>query len=268
MKKYISFFTIGIFFFLASVSNAQSLQVFDRSGNNVSGNTLMVWGDSGYYSQMSIKLDVENITSSTLGVKSKLILSSMQPGSSYQFCFNGNCYIPPTLVCPTTASIASGGTDTTFVGDYKPKGNLGVSLITYVFYRTDIPKDTTFVIVQFNATAVGLEQYSNVDIEISNPYPNPASSQTSFDYNFPENSSASFTLSDIAGNIIKQIPIKNTKGILEVPISDISGGIYFYSFYIDGKNADDEKTYHTENKKKPRGAFFYFIPNSFLILPT
>lgn len=235
MKKRIFFFSIGVFSLLASLSMAQSLQVLDLDGNDVSSSVINVWGDSAYATLMEAPFDVKNISIGTVDVKAKKIENSMQPGSSNTFCFNGYCYLSSVYVSPTAATIAAGAKDTTFSGDYRPKGNLGQSIIIYVFFRTDDINDSAFVIVLFNATPAGIDLYSSESFEISNPYPNPASSHTSFNYSFPENSSASFTLSDITGNIIKEIPIYNTQGILEVSSSDISEGMYFYSFYLNGK---------------------------------
>lgn len=235
MKKYILLFSIGIFSLLDSLSMAQSLQVLDLDGNDVSGYVINVWGDSSYATQMEAPFDVKNISAGIVNVKAKKIENSMQPGSSSTFCWNGYCYLSTVYVSTTAATIASGAKDTTFSGDYKPKGNLGQSIITYVFFRTDNTDDSAFVIVQFNATPVGFELYSSESFEISNPYPNPASSHTSFNYSFPENSSASFALSDITGNKIKEIPLNTTQGVLEVSTNDISEGMYFYSFYLNGK---------------------------------
>ncbi|MFH0867539.1 MAG: T9SS type A sorting domain-containing protein [Bacteroidota bacterium] len=235
MKKIIFLFSMGVFSLLASLSMAQSLQVHDLEGNNVSGSVINVWGDSAYVTLMEAPFDVKNISAGTVYVKVKKTEISLQPGSSNTFCFNGYCYLSTVYVSPTAATIAAGAKDTTFSGDYRPKGTLGASIIMYVFFRTDDPNDSAFVIVQFNATPAGLELHSSESLEISNPYPNPASSHTSFNYSFPENSSASFTLSDITGNIIKEIPVYNTQGVLEVSTNDVSEGMYFYSFYIDGK---------------------------------
>jgi hypothetical protein len=234
MKKRIILFSIGIFAFLSSVTFAQnSLQVLDLAGNDVSTSVVNVWGDSAFATTIAAPFDVKNISGLPVTVRAKKIVGSVPAGSSNTFCFAGQCYI--SNVSTLTAIIQPGEKDTTFVGDYKPKGNLGQALIMYVFYSTDDPNDSNYVIVQFNATALGLEQYQSEIFEVSEPFPNPASSQTSFLYEFPDNSTASFTLSDITGNIIKEIPIYNTHGILEVPVTDLSEGMYFYTFYVDGK---------------------------------
>lgn len=234
MKKLVLLFSLGIFFSFASLSFAQSIQVHDKSGNDVSGTVINIWGDSAYAVQMALPLDVKNISGTTINVKAKKIENSMLPGSSSTICFNGQCYISTVFVSPTAASIAAGANDTTFAGDYRPKGNLGTSIITYVFFKTDDVNDSAWVEAHFNSTPAGLEHYSNAIFEISNPYPNPASSKTTFNYSFPENSKPTFTLSDIAGNKIQDIAIYNTIGVLDIPVSSLSEGIYFYSFYLDG----------------------------------
>ncbi len=228
-------FSIKILFFTLSVSMSQSIQVLDIGGNDVSSSEVNVWGDSSYYTQISLPLDIKNISGTTIDVKVKKIETSVLPGSSNYFCFNGYCYLSGVYVSPSFVTIDADAKDTTFSGDYKPKGNLGVSIITYVFFREDEPDDSAYVVVQYHATPAGINQYSNKIFEISAPYPNPASSHIYFNYCFPENSKAEFILSDIAGNIIKEIPVNNIHGTLEIPTDELSNGMYFYSFYLDGK---------------------------------
>lgn len=232
MKIRILLFFIGICSFINAGINAQSLQVLDKSGNNISGTVINVWGDTS--NVISAYLDLKNISGSTINTKAKKIENSLQPGAKVTMCFAGHCYLSNTFVTPYQDTIEPGGMDTTFIGDYKAYGALGSSIITFVFFRTDNPDDSAYVIVQFNATPVDIQQFTDPVFEISSPYPNPATSKISFNYNFPENFSASFTLSDITGSIIKEISLYN-KGLLEIPTDGISDGMYFYSFYFNGK---------------------------------
>jgi hypothetical protein len=234
MKKIRLFLLLSLLSIGFLVSYSQSLQVHNLSGTDVSTSVVDVWGDSAYTTIIAADFDVKNISAATVNIRAKKIENSLQTGSANTFCFAGQCFLSSVDTSTTIASIASGAIDTTFAGDYKPKGHLGASIITYVFFRTDISTDTAFVIVQFNATPAGLEQYATTGFEISSPYPNPASTHASFNYSFPDNASATFTLSDITGNIIKEIPIYNTKGTLEISTADLNGGMYFYSFYLNG----------------------------------
>lgn len=233
MKLRFVLFFAGIFFFFASLSSAQSLQVLDKSGNDVSGTVITAWGDTT--NVISVYFDLKNISGGTVHAKAKKIENSLQSGAKVTMCFAGHCYLSGTYVTPFQDTIETGGLDTTFIGDYKAYGAFGASLITFVFFRTDNPDDSAFVIVQYNATPMGIEQSIEPVFEISSPYPNPASSQISFDYSFPEYSSANFTLSDITGNKIKEVPVYDSKGTLEISTDELSEGMYFYSFYLDGK---------------------------------
>lgn len=233
MKIRVILFLIGICSFINAVTNAQSLHVLDKSGNDVSGTVITAWGDTA--NVISVYLDLKNISGGTINAKAKKIENSLQPGSKVTMCFAGHCYLSNTYVTPYQDTIEPGGLDTTFIGDYKAYGALGISLVTFVFFRTDNPDDSAFVVVQYNATPVGIEQTNEPVFEVSSPYPNPASSQISFNYSFPEYSSANFILSDITGNKIKEVPVHDSNGTLEISTDELSEGMYFYSFYLDGK---------------------------------
>jgi hypothetical protein len=233
MKIRVKLFFVGIICSIASSAMAQSIQVLDKSGNDVGGTVINVWDDTSKV--ISVYFDLKNISGSTIYCKAKKIENNLLSGSKVSMCFAGHCYLSNTFITPNQDTILPDSLDKTFTGDYNVNGNIGMSIITFVFFRTNNPSDSAFVTVQFNGTGVGLNAINNEVFEISNPYPNPASSHTSFNYSFSENTSASFTLSDITGNIIREIPIYNTQGVLDVSTNDISEGIYFYSFYMDGK---------------------------------
>lgn len=244
MKKTTTLFlNVLIAFMLFSLQmEAQSLQVLDTLGVNVSSTHQYISCDTSSSTLCIIYFDVKNISANTLStVKVKKIEMQLVTGSKNTFCFAGQCYLASTYTSPLSVSIEPNGINETFDGQYKPKGHPGESIIKYVFFDVNNTTDTAFVIVHYNATATGIAPYENNVAVISEPYPNPASTQTSFNYSIPANSSAVFVLSDITGNKIKEIPIYNNSGVFEVPTNDLSNGLYFYSFYIDGKMQKTKK---------------------------
>lgn len=233
MKQRILLLLAGIFLFCATQTSAQSYQVLDKQGNDVTGTVITVWGDTA--SAMSVYLDLKNISGNTVYTRAKKIENNLLAGAKVSMCFANHCYLSNVYVTQYQDTILPGDTDKTFSGDYSANGNLGYSLVTFVFFRPSNPSDSAWVQVQFAATPVNIVSSGDPVFEISSPFPNPASSQVSFNYSIPENSSASFTLLDITGSKIKEIPVYNTHGILNIPTNDISEGMYFYSFYLDGK---------------------------------
>ena len=140
-----------------------SLEVYDKSGNVLSNGTdIYLSGDSSYSTIMVAEFCVKNISTASVSVKAKKILTTIIPGSSNTFCFAGSCYPSGTYVSGSTAIINPGVKDTTFSGDYRPRGHLGESIITYVFFNVADPNDSAWVVVHFNAISAiiqGLQIY-------------------------------------------------------------------------------------------------------------
>jgi hypothetical protein len=238
MKRYIHSLLTLCAVIIATSAMPQSLQIFDKSGNYLPNDTnIYIWGDSSYSTTMGVKFDVKNISCCSVSMKVKKIETSLLPGTSNTFCFNGHCYFSSVYVSPDPpATIAIGATDTSFSGDYRPKGHLGESIITYVFFNVNNVNDSAGVVVHFNATPTVINETVIAKAEVSNPYPNPAINYTSFKYRFPENTiHAQFILRDILGFPVKEIEIDNPEGKLLINTTDIKSGIYFYSFYVDDK---------------------------------
>ena len=109
---------------------------------------------------------------------------------------------------------------------------MGESIVTFVFFNTANKSDTAFVIAHFDGTPAAIAESNIPKTKVSNPYPNPASNYTSFDYTFVQGTtSAKFVLNDILGSKVKQENIDNLSGTLVINTGDIEDGIYFYSFY-------------------------------------
>lgn len=242
MKKYIHSLIALCAFIITSSAMSQSLQIYHNSGAIPNGTYIYIWGDTACSSVIVAEFDVANISAVSVSIKVKKIENTMLPGflcdyTSSTFCFNGNCYPSFVYVSPDPpAAIAPGAMDTTFSGDYKPKGHLGESIITYVFFNTADTNDSAWVVVHFNATPLVINEPAITKAEVSNPYPNPAINYTSFKYSFPGTTiHAQFVLRDILGSPVKEIEIDNTEGKLLVNTTDIKSGIYFYSFYVNDK---------------------------------
>ena len=235
MKKYLHTLIALCVVIITSSATSQSLQIFDKSENYLPNDTnIYVWGDSSYATVMSVKFNVKNISAASVSFKVKKIIVDTISGSENYFCFGIHCSLSSVYVSPDVATVAPGAMDTTFSGDYRPKGHRGESVITYVFFNIANSDDSAWVVVHFNATPSVINESTLLKAEVSNPYPNPAINYTSFNYSFPENTiHAQFILRNILGYPIKEIEIDNPKGKLLINTTDIKSGIYFYSFFVD-----------------------------------
>jgi hypothetical protein len=235
MRKNLSLFILCAFLY-ASSTMAQSLQLSDVSGSVANGTSFYVWGDTITGTLMKQEIDVKNISGANVTVKTKKIETSLIPGTSSNMCFAGQCFLSSVFTSPTQSILAPNATDTSGSIEYKPKGHLGESIVTYVFFNIGDLNDSAWVIVHFNGTPAGINENTIAQTEISNPFPNPAADQTTFNYSFTQNTStAKFVLCDLLGSKVKETEITDLNGTLTVNTSNLNEGIYFYSFYADNK---------------------------------
>jgi hypothetical protein len=235
MKRFLSFLILGAFIFTSNVMS-QSLQLSDVSGSVANGTDFYVWGDTITGTLMSQKIGVKNISAASVTVKTKKIETSLIPGTSCNMCFAGQCFLSSVFISNTQATLAPNDTNNTGSIEYKPKGHLGESIVTYVFFDIGNPNDSAWVVVHFNGTPAGISENMISKTEISNPYPNPAVDHTTFNYSFAQNTtSAKFVLCDLLGSKVIETEINDLNGVLNVNTSNLNGGIYFYSFYADNK---------------------------------
>lgn len=67
-------------------------------------------------------------------------------------------------------------------------------------------------------------------------YPNPFNENTVIEATLPEKSIGEVIITDVAGRILKKIPLKTTANKIELNGEVFGGyGIFFYSLYLDGK---------------------------------
>jgi hypothetical protein len=235
MKKtllLISFICAGMF--LPNV-NSQNIQLCDKSGTSfTNGTAFYIWDTLTLMNFEGLR--IKNIGSSTINVKCKKIETSLVEGASCYMCFQGSCFSSGAFTSPKQDTLSPNEVDSSFSGHVNPLGNLGESIITFVFFNVANTSDSAWVVVHFTATPVGINEIASMNAEVSNPYPNPAVLHTSFDYHFPKGtSSANFILSDLLGSKVYETDIQELEGKLTLNTADLKEGIYLYSFYVNHK---------------------------------
>lgn len=106
-------------------------------------------------------------------------------------------------------------------------GNPGITTVNYDF-------DTQRIWIN---KASGVVEFANNKIEGLKTYPNPATSQLSFEYNFAENKNALVTISDVAGRVVYSKNYSNNYGNqkFDLDINVLSNGAYILQVVIDDK---------------------------------
>ena len=233
----LTFFCSGL---IASLAMSQSIQLSDGTGILPNGKDIYIWGDTSI-GTATHGIHIKNISTNTINVKCKKIEDSLISGTICTMCFGINCYASGTYITPKQDTLIPNATDTTFSGHYNPKGHLGESIVIFVFFNVANVNDSAWLVVHFNATAVGVNNLFAMNTEISNPYPNPATNFTSINYTLPNTmDKAMFVLTNITGSEVKKIEITN-KGKLNINSGDLNNGVYFCSFFINDKLIQTKK---------------------------
>ena len=79
-------------------------------------------------------------------------------------------------------------------------------------------------------------------IQLSNPFPNPASSFVKIDYKFPSISdNGELRIMDLTGKTVLTYPLAGTNNSLRINVSDLTRGLYFCTIYYKGQLVKSNK---------------------------
>lgn len=252
---------------IASMGFAQSLQLIDPELNaDVTGDTIFMSVDKAGLDTMfippTIKVYVKNVNSSDLSVYLKRYeLDPIVDSTSNYFCWGATCLgddktgnQPIRFGEPTdTTIVPAGDTNKTLASYYEPNnyytgtpfnkvymyGKMG---FRYVVFDRNNPNDSASVILMYNIQeVVGVDEISKVDYDLS-VGPNPAIDQLNVNYKLNNNYAQQFLeVYDLLGNLVKISSLNGPSGRLELNVSDLNAGIYFYRLRLDGVQTASQK---------------------------
>lgn len=202
--------------------------------------TVHVYGDPSS-SELSFELSVINNTD--LGSNIKVVrneLSLFDTATSY---FNWvQTYDIETDSSSEYYYVPAGGSSPQgmFVGYYLPNSTFGSSLVEYTFYNMDNEEEGVSVLVEFNTTTDDIHE--NYVADISNIYPNPAEDYISLDYSLSgEVINADIKIFNLYGSVVIEQQLEIGIGRLNMDITGLISGLYFYSVIINGKARTTQK---------------------------
>lgn len=227
--------------------SAQSLQ-FEKSGHALANNeVVLVETAPNTFGEMSIELDLRNLTSQAINVMVEKEHVSIVEGTENSICW-GSCYNASVFVTPRPVEVAANALsdpgmlsfhyqlDPTYTGE-----NLltGTTIVKYYAYPFEDPNDRTCIEVHYRYNP---ENVTETAIQVGKAYPNPAVSQIHFD--FKENSYNSTTkavIYNLLGQEVETKIINGTQGTITFSVGDFQPGIYFCSFFVDDQMIKTEK---------------------------
>lgn len=202
----------------------------------------------GGYTQampLAVSFPVVNTGSQPVDVKVARKIISEVSGSENNFCWGINCYPPFVSVSPDAETIAVGSSNSSFIGDYIPNGQPGVTTIRYSFFRASGPADSVHVTVRFDASSAVMGSRKELGanaITISQPKPNPANDMTAIEFSLPANSrNNKLRIFNAIGGLVKEVALTQKQGTAIITTSSLANGVYFYTLQVDGRSVETKK---------------------------
>ncbi len=199
------------------------------------GDTVVIIGNPSDF-EIVFHAVVHNNTNSGLQIKVRRKRLSMVENTTSAFCW-GLCFPPDTDESVDSRLIMANGssTDEEFSGHYTTAGQIGISMVEYTFFNADNEDQNVKVVAKYWAGFDGIAEDAMNGGSISDIYPNPATNYVSVDYNMPaEVNSAKVSIVNLLGAVVKESVIERSSNKLTMDISELEGGIYFYTVLING----------------------------------
>jgi len=178
-----------------------------------------------------------NNTDRDLNIKVLRNQVEMVEGTISQFCWGGSCWSDTTNLSPNAALIVAGGQsgDVDFSAHYTPFSHIGTSVIEYTFFDVDDDSQNVKITVHYWASPEGIAEDAMKGGSVSDIYPNPATKTVNLDYNLPTVvNAAKVKIVNLLGAVVKEADLNVNANKLTMDISDLDGGVYFYTLLING----------------------------------
>ncbi len=231
MKKTLLTFT-AVLFAVISMS-AQDLTL--SWDGEALGDTVVAWGDPSENEILAHAI-LHNNTDNGMNIKVRRKQISMVEGAISAFCW-GLCFPPTTEESPDPRLILAGeqSGDEDFSGHYTPGGNIGTSIVEYLFFNQDNEDQNVKIVVKYWASPDGIAEDAMLGGSISEVYPNPSTSIVSINYKLTaEVDYAEARIVNLLGAVVKESELERNGNKLTMDVSDLEGGIYFYTVLVNG----------------------------------
>lgn len=240
MKKLLLSLTLVLFLF--SFAEAQNPLTLTWEGNPV-GDTVVLWGEPTEF-ELVMYANLHNNTSNAMNIKVTREEIFLVDGTWSQICWAGLCYAPTQDTSGNYQLIMANGTsgNEDFSGHYSPNGNIGTSVVKFIFYNIDDPSINVSVVVKYWASPASIAEDAMHGGSISEIYPNPATNYVKLDFNLTTSvKQAKVRIVNLLGSVVKEVEIERGTSQLRLDISDLDNGVYFYSVIINGDTYKTKK---------------------------
>lgn len=234
MKKLLLSLTMVLAMFAAS---AQNITVTEKETGNVveNGASYYIYGQGNDWGELALEFVITNNSSETITIIGGKTVNTLVDGADVSFCCFENCY--PGFTDESSPYDLAAGASTDFSGHYLANENFGETNVDFYIFDRSNP-DAKFVInVIFKYSLEDVEEIASQNT--ISAYPTPATDIINFDYNV--NGRAMVVIYNMMGQEVMRNEIAGQNGTLSMNVSDLSGGVYFYSLVINGKTEKSSK---------------------------
>ena len=240
MKKFLLSLILMVF---AGYASAQSF-------SGVPAGTHDVKGDLNEDGELKFVFHVSNNTANAITLQcDRVILEKTHDEASNSVCFGDDCFAP---FSDKTPAIIPANSEIEFSAHFIPAGTYdddwnfypfeGCAMtVQYSFYVNGEDAEPAVVTINFEYTTLSVEDYTDARI-FSNAYPNPAKNMVSFDYDMPVNAkTASVAIYNMMGQEVIRQNLNIGGSRLNISVSDLTDGVYFYSLIINNQAVKTNK---------------------------
>lgn len=222
---------------IVGMISAQSLQ-FELDGVVFEdGQTVIAPFDEDMYEYIQ-HLQVRNLTDGDLDVIIEQNVSQPAQGALVSVCW-GDCASPADTIITRAVTVAAQTLSPEDLSCHVMFGEGETGVVEAVYYAypaTDT--DNRISIIVLSGQGAGVAENN---INMGQAYPNPATSQVSFDFKANNNTNINAVVYNLLGQEVKSQSVNGNRGRVSIAVDDLQPGIYFCSFQVNSQVIKTEK---------------------------
>lgn len=208
------------------------LQFVDEQGVLLNDSTIQFNSSDAHFELMQI-YKIKSTSTDTMHIRVRKITHQVVTGANNTFCLDV-CYMSTT----DTSGIVELPPDALqdFILDYNSFGYSGLTDVTFEVYDLETlgEKVSAQIHVKYHVSPNSI--FDEPKLIVSNPFPNPASTRTTFTYTIPDHSAnAIVVFRNMLGQQVLTSKLNASSDRTTVELSSLKSGMYTYSVIIDGK---------------------------------
>ena len=194
---------------------------------------------------LSARVHMRNNTDKTISIKVEKIISEEIVDSRVYFSLGSLLTSPQTHISENAVVLVPGATLEDFTVFYATSFIEEKKTVYFRFFNEKSPHE--FVVIPITFVVHNDKQdpsmlFRDNVVEVSNLYPNPATSVINFDYHIKQPSAHTMiVIRNILGSKIGEYTIRAKQRVLSISIEKFKAGLYFYTLSVGGKNVVTKK---------------------------